>query len=131
MMKYLSDIREHPDEYPITNVRWEYGLAFFILPPAAAGYMEGGPRLAVSGFALGLGITLFASLLFYSGDKYDDSLPARITLAALLTAVVCLLAGFAGLLLFVVMTTASGGVVLALLGAVVLGVFCTIFNLLS
>lgn len=100
MQSVLSTVRENPDDYPLTNVRWSYGIAFFVAPCALVGIQEGNPKLAVGGAALGLAFCLFMSFGMYGMERYQESLPARITLALTITSLATTVTVLVALLAF-------------------------------
>lgn len=54
--------------YPLSNIRWTYALAFFVLPPMLVGYDEGGLDLALVGAVVGLSFVAYVSVLDWSGE---------------------------------------------------------------
>lgn len=117
----LAAIRSNRDDYPVTNIRWSYGIAFFIAPCALVGVQEGSLRFTIGGALFGLATCLFFSLAAYGANRYQESLIARITLALIITSIatlvlVCLF------MLFLFAGTVLAGVLSATAPVVLIGI---------
>lgn len=111
----LVQVAEDRDSYPVTNVRWGIGVAFFVLPLVVVAARDSVSVWGVVGAgSLGVGFVLVMSLLKYGMDFHEERVGARVLLSACLALIVTGVVGLVGVGLLALVSVVSpvAGVVL-------------------
>jgi hypothetical protein len=93
--RVVHRVKEDRDSYPVTNIRWTWGVILFVLPLVGTALMEGWSVGGTVGAGLlGVGVLLLFSVLSYGIEFHEERTGARVILAVTLAAILTALIGF-------------------------------------